>query len=214
MIVESEDQKKPLPESAAETTAPASSRPKIRISINAPFVLILAGLGLLAMIISSMTGGEFARRILAVDGAFQPGSVLFYLKLVLHPLGHAAWPIYFVNFTIILLVGPLLEEKYGSVFLTLAAVITAVASGLFHSIFFSSVLLGASGIAFMMILLTSIANFRSNAIPLTFIIVVFLFMGREIAASFRDESISQFAHIFGGLCGAAFVFWRTHKKNF
>jgi len=186
-----------------------SGKPKI--DFNAPFVLLFAAIGLVAMILGSLTGGKFVSQILELEGTWRPASMLFYFQLLFHPLGHATWAQYFGNFTIILLVGPLLEEKYGSLFLTIAALITAVITGLAHVILFNSGLLGASGIAFMMILLTSLANFKKNTIPLTFIIVAILFMGREIAASFREDSLSQFAHIIGGACGAAIGFYRDRK---
>lgn len=164
------------------------------------------------MILHSLTGGESTTYFFELGGTFQFANPAFYLKLLLHPLGHANWAHYFGNFTIILLVGPLLEEKYGRFFLIAATLLTALVTGFFHVLFFNSGLLGASGIAFMMILLTSQANFRKNTIPLTFLIVGILFMGREIAASFQQDTVSQFAHILGGLFGAALGFWWSNRK--
>ncbi len=190
----------------------SSARKKIQISINAPFILAFAGLGLVAMILHAFTGGQSTSYFFELGGTFQFSDPSFYLKWLLHPLGHASWTHYFGNFTLILLVGPLLEEKYGRPFLISATLLTALVTGFFHVLFFNSGLVGASGIAFMMILLTSQANFKKNTIPLTFLIVGILFMGREIAASFQQDDISQFAHIIGGLCGAAFGFWWNNRK--
>lgn len=196
----------PLPEKTS-----GNGRAKIRVSLNAPFVLGFAALGLVAMILSALTQGGSTRYFFELGGSFEFANPGFYFKLIFHPLGHATWAHYFGNFTIILLVGPLLEEKYGSVLLGVAAVLTALVTGLSHVLLFNSALIGASGIAFMMILLTSMVNVRQNTIPLTFIIVAILFMGREIAASFQNDTISQFAHIVGGLCGAAFGYWWNRK---
>lgn len=213
-IVDSEDSNKPQPQpEGTESVTTRGARFKFRVSINAPFALVLAGIALVVMILSTLTAGEFSNRFLALTGGFRPGNLSYYFQLVLHPLAHASWSAYFMNFTVILLVGPLLEEKYGGVFLSIVAVLTAVCSGLLHSILFSSALVGASGIAFMMILLTSLTNLRSKTIPLSLILVVFLFMGREISASFRDANISQIAHIFGGLCGGAFTYWWTARRE-
>lgn len=201
-----------FPSVESEDPAPYhSGKPKLRISINAPFVLGFATLGLVAMILSALTQGGSTRFFFELGGQFEFGNPSFYFKLLLHPLGHLTWAHYFGNFTIILLVGPLLEEKYGSVLLAVASVLTALVTGLSHVLMFNSALIGASGVAFMMILLTSMVNVRQNTVPLTFLIVAILFMGREIAASFQNDTISQFAHIVGGICGAAFGYWWNRK---
>jgi len=84
--------------------------------------------------------------------------------------------------------------------------ITAFVTGLLNTIFFSTGLLGASGIVFMLILLASFANIRDGEIPLTFVIVAALYLGQELVNSFKPDNVSQFAHILGGLAGAVFGF--------
>jgi uncharacterized membrane protein YdcZ (DUF606 family) len=60
----------------------------------------------------------------------------------------------------------------------------------------------------MMILLVSFTNFSEGEIPLTFILILILYIGREVFNSFRQDNISEFAHIIGGLCGSLFGFFR------
>ena len=67
-------------------------------------------------------------------------------------------------------------------------------------------LLGASGVVFMFILLSSVTNARRGRIPLTFVLVVLLFLGQEVWNGLTQDNVSQFAHVIGGLCGAAFGF--------
>jgi membrane associated rhomboid family serine protease len=64
----------------------------------------------------------------------------------------------------------------------------------------------------MLILLSSFANIKSGHIPLTFIIIVVLFLGKEFLASLKPDTISQFAHIMGGICGGMFGFLHTDEK--
>jgi uncharacterized membrane protein YdcZ (DUF606 family) len=73
--------------------------------------------------------------------------------------------------------------------------------------------MGASGVVFMMILLASFTNFSEGEIPLTFILILILYIGREVFNSFRQDNISEFAHIIGGLCGSLFGFFRPAKKE-
>ena len=68
-------------------------------------------------------------------------------------------------------------------------------------------LLGASGIVFMMIILASAVNLKDGGIPLTMILVILIYLGKEFWAQFTThDNISHVTHIVGGLCGAFFGF--------
>ncbi|MEM6298750.1 MAG: rhomboid family intramembrane serine protease, partial [Bacteroidota bacterium] len=56
-------------------------------------------------------------------------------------------------------------------------------------------------------------NMKAGQIPLTFILVALLYVGREVMAVLENDNISQFAHIIGGICGAAFGFALGTKSN-
>ena len=74
------------------------------------------------------------------------------------------------NASYILLLGPMLEEKYGSVKILGIMAVTAFVTSLVNSLLFPNVALtGASGIVFAFILLTSFTGFKEGEIPLTFI---------------------------------------------
>ncbi len=113
---------------------------------------------------------------------------------------------------IILLVGPLLEEKYGSGKLCEMLLITAITTALLNAFLFSNSLVGGSGIAFMLILLGSFSNIKSRQIPLTFIIIAVLFIGSEVVSSIKIDKISQFSHLAGGFIGAGYGFIRSGKR--
>ena len=89
-----------------------------------------------------------------------------------------------------------------------AILITALISGLVQFIFFpGTVLLGASGIVFMMILLSSFGGVRNGIIPITLILVAVCYLGGELwDAIFVDDNVSQLTHIVGGLCGTVLGF--------
>jgi GlpG protein len=61
----------------------------------------------------------------------------------------------------------------------------------------------------MYIVLVTLLNAKGKEIPLTFILVVLLYLGQEIYSSFQKDEISHFAHLFGGAMGA---FWGYYKK--
>src|SRR5262249_30582320 len=114
---------------------------------------------------------------------------------------------------VILLIGPILEERHGSRALLIMILLTALMTGLANLVFSTGVILGASGVVFMMILLASMANVRAREIPLTFIAIAIIYLGGEIIRSFREDNISQLAHLVGGVAGAAFGFLAAGIKQ-
>jgi len=180
--------------------------PLKRIHYNAPVTLTFAAICLVVLWLSQLTGGASDRFLFSVYRA--PFSdPLMYLRLFGHVLGHANMAHYFNNFMIILLLGPMLEEKYGGKWIVIMMVVTAFVTGVLHVVISSNAKLGASGIVFMMILLSSFANIKRGRIPLTLILVVGIFIGREVMSAMTlDNNIAYMSHIVGGLCGAAFGF--------
>ena len=66
-------------------------------------------------------------------------------------------------------------------------------------------LLGASGIVFMMIVMSSLSGMKEGCIPITLILVLVLYVGREVVDGVvLSDNVSQLTHIIGGLCGALF----------
>ncbi|MFN3560692.1 MAG: rhomboid family intramembrane serine protease [Chloroherpetonaceae bacterium] len=185
----------------------------MKITYNAPVVLTFTFLCVGVMVVSSITGGWFAKTFCATMPNQSWLNPLTYLRLFSHILGHADWTHLLSNFSFILLLGGLLEEKYGSESLLIQILITAFVTAILNNIFFSTGLMGASGVVFMMILLSSFVNFRQGEIPLTFILVVLLYLGREVISSFEQNNISEFAHILGGICGAVFGFFRPFQNT-
>ena len=111
-----------------------------------------------------------------------------------------------------LLLGPMLEEKYGGKRLLIMIAITALVTGIINSIFCSTGLLGASGVVFMFVVLSSVTAFKEKEIPLTFIIVMILYIGQEVVNGVTSaDNISQMGHIIGGFSGAVFGF--GFRKN-
>ena len=180
---------------------------KVRIQYNAPVVLTFALVSLAALVLDFFTGGWTTSQFFCVYRA-PLTDPLTYVRMVAHVLGHADYAHYIGNMMLLLVIGPPLEEKYGSSRLLGCILITAIVSGLVQMVLFPNVaLLGASGIVFMMIVLSSLSGMRSGSIPLTLILVIVLYLGGEVvdALTLRD-SVSQLTHIVGGLCGAALGF--------
>lgn len=119
------------------------------------------------------------------------------------------------NVMYILILGPMLEEKYGSRVLIKVIVITAFVTGVTHVLLWDNCsLCGASGVVFVCILLSSITAFKEKEIPLSFILVAILFVGKEIYSGvFVSDNISNITHIIGGVIGSLFGFVFNKKAS-
>jgi membrane associated rhomboid family serine protease len=186
----------------------------MRIKYNAPTVLTFALASALVLLLSkTLLPGLVENWFTAPGrGGFSPSRARHWLGIFTHVMGHANWAHLIGNFSVILLVGPMLEESYGSLSLLLMMAITALVTGVLNVLLFRSTLMGASGVVFMMILLASFTNFSHGEIPLTFILVLILYLGGQLFESFRTDNISQFAHIVGGFCGSLFGFFRPPRR--
>lgn len=138
-----------------------------------------------------------------------------YLRFFTHILGHDGWGHFIGNATYLLLLGPLLEEKHGSKRLTIAIVITAISTGILNYILCPTIMLcGASGVVFTFIMLASFTGFKEGEIPLTFILVLVLFLGQQIYEGIiLSDNISQLTHVFGGAIGAVMGYILNQKKG-
>ena len=185
----------------------------MRIKYNAPVILTYALVCALVVLLSKTLLHGLAEHWFMVPGRghFSASSFHNWMTVLTHAAGHAGWDHLVGNFSIILLIGPMLEENYGSRALLVMIIITAIVTGVLNLILFTTGLMGASGVVFMMILLASFTNFSRGEIPLTFILVLLLYLGNEIYRSIDSERINHFAHIAGGFCGSLFGFLRPPR---
>lgn len=176
----------------------------IKIYFNAPITLAFVLFCLLALGINTLTDGQ-ANALVFSCYKSSLSDPLTYIRLVCHVFGHQSLSHLISNTLYILLLGPILEEKYGSKMISVILV-TAIVTGIVHTFISPNTsLLGASGIVFSFIILASFTG-RNNGIPVTFILVAILWLGSEVSSMVVDDNISQLAHIVGGLCGASMAF--------
>ncbi len=184
----------------------------MRVTYNAPFVLTFTLIASLVMFLNQHVIPGITEHFFALLPVMSYKDPLTYPRFVTYVFGHANWNHLMSNLTFLLLLGPMLEEKYGSNNLIIMALITALVTGFLNHFLFSTGLIGASGIVFMMILLSSFTNVRAGYIPLTFLLVLVLFLSKEVMNAFVQNNISEFSHIVGGICGSVFGFWKRKTK--
>ena len=185
----------------------AGSRKRVKLAVNAPAILTFVAVCIAVQLINIITKGASNAAVFSVyrSSLLNP---LTYLRCVCHVFGHADWNHLISNLMYILILGPMIEEKYGTSNTVFVMAVTAVITGIFNMAFFPGVrLLGASGIVFTFILISSITTTKDDAIPVTFILVALLYIGQQIYQGiFEKNNISQMAHIVGGVVGSVLGF--------
>lgn len=190
------------------------NRPVLKLSYNAPVTLTFSLLALLALISDKFTGGWTTHNLFSVYHCALSDPLAFF-RFFGHVLGHASFSHFMGNIIFILLLGPLVEDRFGSWNTLWAILVTAFITGLVYFIFFhDTALLGASGIVYMMILMASFGGVKNGVIPITLIFVAVFYLGGELwNAIFADNDIAELAHIIGGVCGMLMGFALSGKRR-
>ena len=130
-------------------------------------------------------------------------------------LGHSGWEHFIGNMAYILLLGPMLEEKYGSQKVIEVILITAFVAAVVNTVLFPTIVLcGASGVVFAFILMTSFTSFKEGEIPLSFILVAVIYLGKEIVDGiFIQDNVSNLSHILGGIVGGVVGYIHNKKRS-
>ena len=174
-----------------------------KIQYNAIVILSYFFICLVILILDKLVQGRLVNNLFSTgrnDSLLNP---LTYFKLISHSLGHSSWDHLYNNFLKILLIGPLIEEKYGSLNLLIMIILTSLVIGIINRIFSKNRILGASGIAYMLIVLCSFANIESGKIPITVVLIILFFVVDEIINLLKrkKDGISHLGHVTGAICG-------------
>lgn len=174
-----------------------------KIQYNAIVILSYFFICLVILILNKLVQGKLVNNLFSTgrnDSILNP---LTYFKLISHSLGHSSWDHLYNNFLKILLIGPLIEEKYGSLNLLIMMILTSLVIGIINRIFSKNRILGASGIAYMLIVLCSFVNIESGKIPITVVLIILFFVVDEIINLLKrkKDGISHLGHVAGAVCG-------------
>lgn len=178
-----------------------------KLQYNSVLILSYFFISLAALIINKITQGK-TNELLFSSYRSSPLNPLTYIRFFTHALGHTGWHHFSSNFLTMLLIGPMIEEKYGTMNLLIMMLITAGITGLINTIISRKAILGASGNVFMLIILSSMVNLEAGKIPLTLVLIFFFYITNEIIEGiFIKDNVSHMGHIIGAICGVIFGFY-------
>ena len=196
----------------------------LKVSYDAPvtltFVLISAIIFLLNIFLAK-SGKAAGLQSLLASPTSQAGALPFivkqplsYLRLLLYIFGagNAGGEIgLFTNLILIMLLGPAMEERYGSVIIGIMIFVSALFSGVLNACFCETSLMGAVPVVCMMIFLNAFMSFSKKKFPLSFAAVMVLFVVLQVFSG--AGAIRIIICIAGGLCGSLFAFLTSPKMK-
>lgn len=133
-----------------------------------------------------------------------------YIRLFTSGLCHSDFQHFRNNFIFILLLGPIIENKVGSLVMLEMILITTLVSSLFHLIFYDSSAIGASDVVYMMVVYLGLTSTFDNRIPLTFVFLFLFFVLGEIVLMFfhkRGDKTGHDGHVMGAVMGIIFTYF-------
>ena len=187
----------------------------INFDYNSPVIISYLIISIIAWLLNCITGGK-SNKLLFTSYRSSPFNPLTYIRLFTHSIGHIDLSHLIHNFLFILLIGPMIEEKYGSINLLVMLLITSLVIGLFNTIFSNYSITGASGNVYMLIVLSSFSNISEGKIPITLVLILIFY----VISEFKDRLIEgnkktyHTGHLLGALCGIAFGFYFLYFKTF
>ena len=190
----------------------------LKFSYDAPvtlsFVIICALLFLLnTLVIKNGALGKILASPTTQAGALpfivkQPVS---YLRLLLYIFGSGEVNNFITYILIVLLLGPAMEERYGSVIIGIMIFVAALFSGVLNACFCVESLTGPVPVVCMMIFLTAFMSFSNKTVPITFLATIIFFVYFSITSGIG--AVRLIICIAGGLCGSLFAFLTSPKAK-
>lgn len=179
----------------------------IEFDYNSKVIITYLIISLIACILNYLTIGK-SNKLLFESYRSSPLNPLTYLRLFTHSIGHRDWDHLVNNFLYILLIGPMIEEKYGSINLLIMLLITSLVIALYNIIFNNYSIKGASGNVFMLIVLSSFSNISEGKIPITLVLIFVFYIVDEIRKSIlnKNKNVYHDGHLIGAICGVVFGF--------
>ena len=179
----------------------------------APLTFTFAIVSLLALLANILMDGRLHAMFNAYFTAFT--DPYMYARLLSKAFMHADLLHYMRNFSAILILGPIVERRYGSPRLLLMMAATSFITGFIHVSFTRDVMLmGASGVTYMLIILACFVNVRRRRVPLAALVVGLFYLATEFwNALTLNDNIAHLSHAIAVLCGLGFGYLMAGKAN-
>lgn len=186
-----------------------------KLSLEAPVIVGFVFACVLLHLLN-MTIAPGISRWLGIRDAFHLLHPMQYVRLITHIFGHENMTHLRGNMTHILMVGPSAEEIFGSQNIVWIMLAVAISSGFGHILFgpTNTSQIGASGVAFALILVNSLVSAEMGRIPISFVLTACLWTSDEMwKMLFAGDQIAHSAHLIGAIVGTAAGYYIQSGKT-
>lgn len=190
----------------------------LKVAYDAPVTLTFVIICVLLLLLNNFVIKNGALERLLASPTSQAGALPFvvqeplsYLRLLLYIFGSGATVEYITNLLIILMLGPAMEERYGSVIIGIMIFVSALFSGVLNASFCNESLVGAVPVVCMMTFLTAFVSFSNKTVPMTFLATIVAF--GYLAINSGLGAVRFIICVAGGLCGSLLAFLTSPKMK-
>lgn len=144
---------------------------------------------------------------------FAFGDIKTWFRLFLYVFGGTDKVLLFTNLLFIVLIGPSMEERYGSFIIGIMFLVSTFFTGVLNSCFCKNSLAGCSNVVFTLLILNALSYFKKQTVCATSVSMVLLFICREFFISNVNGVLGTIIILAGGLCGSLLAFLTSPKTN-
>ena len=198
----------------------AKKKLKLKFVYDAPVMLTFALAVLVIFVLDTfVVKGKLAEKWLlsptSAEGslpfAFSDFTSIF--RLFLHVLGGRDIPFLICNLIFILLLGPEMEERYGSVIIGIMIFVAALFSGVLNACFCKIPVSGSEPVVFMLILRCAMMHLSRSTVSASALVVIILFAVMLVLRKNPNGVVGVVITLAGGLCGSLFAFLTSPKAR-
>ncbi len=180
-----------------------ATRKRFRLSFDYPvtliFVILCIVFGFLAKLIPELQSILSCPTCASGQNPFNFKSISDYFRLILYPLGFSDWNVLTSHLVFILFLCPKVEQVFGKSILSLLLFVCVIFSGVVCVCFSNSVMVGTSGIVFMLLILSFYSYIDKKEIPLSYVLLAIIYFSNEIIHIFSTNSLVVFCQFAGAL---------------
>lgn len=198
----------------------AKKRFSLKFSYDAPVTITMALLLLVlfmidSLIIKSPVIAKFLMAPTTASGTvpFAFSSPKALLGVLLHIFSYTDLSQLLCDVVFLLLLGPFMEERYGSVIIGIMIFVASLFSGVLNACFCKAPVSGAACVVFMLILLDFLMSLSKKKIAAASLFALIIFVVRLATAKSENGFVDVVIVMAGGLCGSLFAFIASPKAR-
>ena len=193
---------------------------KLKFEYDSPVMLTFAFITLIIFILDTFVFKGKLKDVWLITPTATGGQFPFafsdfrsIIRLFIHVFGYDQSSVLVCNLIFILLLGPQMEDRYGSVIIGIMIFVSALFSGVLNACFCTNAVSGSEPVVFMLILLWTMMQLSRSKISASAIAVIALFITMLVFRKNPNGVVGVAVVAAGGLCGSLFAFLASPKAR-